>query len=201
MDDSSFIAPSAPPELAASPEQQERQRLTRRRWLLGSAAGISALAAGAGGLWWREQNTQADGLVQSLQQQFWGQTFSTPDGAALAMTTFRGRPLLLNFWATWCPPCIHELPLLNRFYNERHAQGWQVLGLAMDKEAAVRQFLARQPLSYPIAMAGANGSQLTRTLGNLQGGLPFTVVLGADGGVLHRKIGQIKEQDLTRWAA
>lgn len=201
MDDSSFIAPSAPAELAASPEQQERQRLTRRRWLLGSATGISALAAGAGGLWWREQNTQADGLVQSLQQQFWGQTFSTPDGTALAMTAFRGRPLLLNFWATWCPPCIHELPLLNSFYNERHAQGWQVLGLAMDKEAAVRQFLARQPLSYPVAMAGANAAQLTRTLGNLQGGLPFTVVLGADGGVLHRKIGQIKEQDLTRWAA
>lgn len=202
MDESSFIPEASASSVSStSASAPDPTHTTRRRWLLGGAAGAAALGIGASVWQWQHHTAQNDSLKHALQQQFWGQTLSAADGTPLAMTTFQGRPLLLNFWATWCPPCIHELPLLHRFYNERRAQGWQVLGLAMDKEAAVRQFLSRQPLSYPVAMAGANGSQLTRALGNLQGGLPFTVVLGADGDVVHRKIGQIKDEDLTRWAS
>ena len=121
--------------------------------------------------------------------------------AQLAMGAFAGKPLLLNFWATWCPPCVEELPLLNTFHRENKANGWQVVGLAIDQPSSVRKFLARLPLDFPVGLAGLGGSELGRSLGNLTGGLPFTVVFGAEGRVLHRKMGQVTPQDLQKWVA
>jgi thiol-disulfide isomerase/thioredoxin len=111
----------------------------------------------------------------------------------------RGKPLLLNFWATWCPPCVQELPLLSSFYQENSVNGWQVLGLAVDQLDAVKRFLAQAPVTFPVALAGAGGIEMSRAFGNRNGGLPFTVILGADGGVLHRKLGQLTPEDLRTW--
>ena len=168
----------------------------RRRWLY---AGVALAAAGGGAVMaWRhlQPHAQEPGAEVNL----WAQSFASLEGAPLAMAAFRGRPLLLNFWATWCPPCVEELPLLNRFYGERKAQGWQVLGVAVDQPPAVRKFLEKLPLAYPVAIATSGGMQLGRSLGNLQGGLPFTVVFGAEGRIRHRKIGQVQTEDLSRWA-
>ena len=168
----------------------------RRRWLY---AGVALAATGGGAVMaWRhlQPHAQEPGPEANL----WGQSFASLEGAPLAMAAFRGRPLLLNFWATWCPPCVEELPLLNRFYGERRAQGWQVLGVAVDQPPAVRKFLEKLPLAYPVAIATSGGMQLGRALGNLQGGLPFTVVFGAEGRIRHRKIGQVQAEDLSRWA-
>lgn len=129
----------------------------------------------------------------------WRLSFDTPTGGRLALQSLQGRPLLINFWATWCPPCIEELPLLDVFYKENAVKSWQILGLAVDKMAPVRDFLAKRPLTFPIALAGMEGVGLSKSLGNLSGGLPFTVVLGADGMVRDRKIGKITSADLARW--
>lgn len=168
----------------------------RRRWLY---AGVALAATGGGAVMaWRHLQPHAQ--EPGPEADLWGQSFASLEGAPLAMAAFRGRPLLLNFWATWCPPCIEELPLLNRFYGERRAQGWQVLGVAVDQPPAVRKFLEKLPLAYPVAIATSGGMQLGRALGNLQGGLPFTVVFGAEGRIRHRKIGQVQAEDLSRWA-
>jgi thiol-disulfide isomerase/thioredoxin len=140
-------------------------------------------------------------MEPGAEQALWSMEFDQPDGGALALKSFAGKPLLLNFWATWCPPCVEELPMLNAFYREHAAKGWQVLGLAIDQPSAVRKFLARIPLEFPVGLAGLGGTDLGRSLGNLTGGLPFTVVLGAEGRVLHRKMGQVTPQDLTLWSA
>lgn len=168
----------------------------RRRWLAGAVA--ASAAAGAGGwAWWSTQAPhRGDGDAD-----VWQHTFDTPEGAPLALGGFQNRPLVLNFWATWCPPCIAELPLLNTFFRENAAQGWQVLGLAVDQAPAVRAFLARRPLDFPVAVAGLAGNELARTLGNLGGGLPFTVVFGANGEILHRKMGRLTAENLQQWAA
>ena len=116
------------------------------------------------------------------------------------MASFAGKPLLVNFWATWCPPCIEELPLIDRFYQDHKAKNWQVLGLAVDQPSAVRAWLQRMPLGFPVAMAGFGGTELSKSMGNLTGGLPFTVVFGASGQLLHRKSGKVSAEDLAQWA-
>lgn len=127
-------------------------------------------------------------------------SFDAPDGQPQAMRSFRGKPLLLNFWATWCPPCVEELPLLDAFYQEQKANGWQVLGLAVDQPSAVRKWLQAKPLSFAVGMAGLGGTELSKSMGNLSGGLPFTVVFGASGALLHRKTGKVSKDDLAQWA-
>lgn len=140
-------------------------------------------------------------MEAGAEQALWGMEFEKPEGGVVALKSFSGKPLLLNFWATWCPPCVEELPMLNAFYREHAAKGWQVLGLAIDQPSAVRKFLARIPLEFPVGLAGLGGTDLGRSLGNLTGGLPFTVVLGGAGRVLHRKMGQVTPEDLRLWAS
>ena len=107
---------------------------------------------------------------------------------------------MVNFWATWCPPCVEELPLLNAFYQRHKSQGWEVLGFAVDQPTAVRMFLQRVPVAFPVAMAGLGGTDLARSLGNATGGLPFTVVIDANGAIAHTKLGKVSPDDLNNWA-
>ncbi len=94
--------------------------------------------------------------------------------------------------------------MINRFAQEqatRGAHAIQVLGIAVDQAAAVNKWLARQPLDFPVVLAGAGGVTLTRSLGNINGGLPFTILLDAKGKAQQRKIGELSQQDLEQWAA
>lgn len=180
MSDSNELAPARPD----------------RRLLLGSVA-LAALAAGAGVAWWRYREGEGTGGAEAL----WPLTFRTPQGQPLAMAGLRGRPLLVNFWATWCPPCVEELPLIDSFFRQNKANGWQVIGLAIDQPSAVRAFLQRTPVSFPVGLAGLEGTELTRTLGNESGGLPFSVVVDGSGRLRHRRIGRLSAADLQDWAA
>ena len=168
----------------------------RRHWLTGAVAGAAAL--GGVGLAWRVYQTTKD--LQTVDTGFWQLVFAAPDGTSIRMSTLRGRPLLLNFWATWCPPCVLELPLLSRFYQENLSKGWQVLGLAVDQLEPVKRFLMQTPVTFPVALAGQRGVELSRALGDQAGGLPFTVVFGSNGLVVHRKMGELTPNDLSTWA-
>ncbi len=184
-----------PPLPESSPADAGRS-FSRRRLLYAGVAGAAALG-GAGVAWWR---FKPHAVETGADQALWSLEFDRPEGGVVSMADMAGKPLLLNFWATWCPPCVQELPMLNAFYREHAAKGWQVLGLAIDQPSAVRQFLARLPLDFPVGLAGLGGTDLGRSLGNLTGGLPFSVVFGESGKVLHRKMGQVNEQDLQDWA-
>ncbi len=168
---------------------------SRRRLLYAGVAGAAALA-GAGVAWrkWHPPDTGHDAAAS-----LWPMNFDTPSGTTLAMQSLRGKPLVVNFWATWCPPCVEEMPLLDGFYRQNAAKSWQVVGLAIDQPSSVRSFLRRTPVSYPIGLAGLGGTELGQALGNLAGGLPFTVVVGAGGDVLQRKMGRITAADLALW--
>lgn len=162
-----------------------------------AAAGVAALAGAS--LAWYQGRGQLSSKVSGPEDALWQLKWDTPEGMALPMHVFKGKPLLLNFWATWCPPCVEELPLLDAFYKENKSNGWQVLGLAVDKLAPVQAFLKKTPLHFPVGMAGLAGADLGRQLGNLAGGLPFSVVLGSDGSIAHRKMGRLSVEDLALW--
>ncbi len=179
--------------LPAGQHLQPAADAARRRWLFAAVAGTAA-AAGASLSWWQSRN--GDGTPAHA---IWDMEFPTPSGENMSMRGFAGRPLLLNFWATWCPPCIEEMPLLDRFYAENNANGWQILGLAVDQGAAVKRFLTQTPVRFPIALAGMSGVELSRSLGNQGGGLPFSVVFDGTGEVAQRKIGRVSTQDLQEW--
>jgi thiol-disulfide isomerase/thioredoxin len=172
---------------------------TARRALL---AGVGVLAAAAGALWFGRQSEiagappAADGAEPV---DLWSQRFARPEGGELVLAELRGQPLLINFWATWCAPCIRELPEFDRFARS-HAQQLRVVGLAIDSLGPVQAFLKRQPLGFDIGLAGFAGTDLARSLGNSAGGLPFTVLLDAKGSVLQRKLGETQRAELEAWA-
>lgn len=167
----------------------------RRRWLF-ATVGLLAAAAGAGGAWWRSRLHAADAQAA---QSLWDLRLARPEGGELVMAEFQGRPLLINFWATWCPPCVRELPALDRFAQAQRAR-LQVVGLAIDKPAAVLDFLRKQPVAFPIGLAALEGTELSRRFGNVMGGLPFTVLLDGRGQVAQRKVGETHTAELQGWA-
>jgi thiol-disulfide isomerase/thioredoxin len=169
--------------------------LSKRQVVFG---GVAVLAAIAGtGLALKKQPA---GLDMETQQALWNAEFDTPDGQILKMQNLQGRPLVINFWATWCAPCVEEMPLLDIFFRQNVAKGWQMVGLAIDQPSRVRQYLSQNAISYPIGLAGMTGTELGRLLGNEVGGLPFTVVLDGKGSLIQRKLGKLSAQEIQAWA-
>ncbi len=166
--------------------------MKRRVWL----ASAAAAAAGAGLFAWRQRRAAA-----ALPPDIWALRFDQPGGGELRLADHRGQALLVNFWATWCPPCVTEMPMLDAFQRTHRDRGWRVVGLAVDSPTPVREFLRRQPMGFAIGLAGLTGVDLSRQLGNTNGGLPFTVVIDRSGRVMERKLGALLAADLERWAA
>ncbi len=177
--------------------------MNRRQVFIGGA-GVAALAGGIG--WRLSGEPRGGGAVagpapDGAAEAFWAMSFTQPDDTVLAMASLRGQPLVLNFWGTWCPPCVKEMPELDRFARDNAARGVRVLGLAIDNPTAVRQFLARTPVSYAIGLAGFDGAELARRLGNATGAMPFTAVFARSGAVVQRKLGTTTAEELQGWTA
>jgi thiol-disulfide isomerase/thioredoxin len=169
--------------------------LSKRRVVFGGVAVLAAIAGSGLAL-----KKQPAGLDMETQQALWNAEFDTPDGQILKMQNLQGRPLVINFWATWCAPCVEEMPLLDIFFRQNVAKGWQMVGLAIDQPSRVRQYLSQNAISYPIGLAGMTGTELGRLLGNEVGGLPFTVVLDGKGSLIQRKLGKLSAQEIQAWA-
>lgn len=123
------------------------------------------------------------------------------DGRVVALPqAYAGRPILINFWASWCGPCIVEMPELDRFATAQGANGTQVLGIALDRPEDVRAFLRHTAVRYPILIDTPGARDSSVQLGNPRGVLPYTALIGPDGRLLRQKIGPFADGEIDAWA-
>jgi thiol-disulfide isomerase/thioredoxin len=163
------------------------------------ALGVIAATAGAAGVGvgiWRS-NVEARDVVAA--RALFGLTLPDAAGTAQQLVQWRGRPLVVNFWAPWCAPCVEEMPDLQRIRDDYRARGVEVIGVGIDSAARIRAFRDQHAITLPLLVAGAEGSSIGDQLGNTAGVLPYTVLIGADSRVVERKIGRIRPEELRRW--
>ncbi|MGN7919528.1 TlpA family protein disulfide reductase [Lysobacter sp. 22409] len=112
---------------------------------------------------------------------------------------YAGRPIMINLWASWCGPCIKEMPELNRYAKAQGGQGTQVVGIALDNAEDVAAFLQRVPVDYPILLDAPGPRDAGVRLGNLKGVLPYTVLIDADGKLIKQRIGPFEDGEIEGW--
>ena len=169
--------------------------MIRRAWLMMATGGLAALL-GIGIHWWRTEPAPAG---REATAALFAASFPDAEGRLQSLAQWRGRPLLVNFWATWCPPCVEEMPELQRVRDAYLARGVEVIGIGIDNAARIAAFRDRHRLTLPLLVAGVGGSELNRTLGNAGGALPYTVLIDADGRIRERHLGQVRPAQLRRW--
>ena len=117
------------------------------------------------------------------------------EGRTRRLGEWPGRFLLVNFWATWCSPCLEEIPMLLELRRAYASKGIEIVGIAIDQAAKVGEMARKLAIDYPILVADVRGLQLLRELGNVSGGLPYTVVLDDKLQPTARKLGALKRPE------
>ncbi|MEM5297931.1 TlpA disulfide reductase family protein [Burkholderia sp. JPY481] len=174
--------------------------MNTRRMLAGVA--VALLAAGGGVLanHWLNRGADVAYAAQggsqpdtpaSPVQQLWSAPVTNVDGKPQSLSMLKGHPIVVNFWASWCGPCVEEMPELSQIQREYAKKGIQFVGLGVDSEKNIQTFLQKVKVAYPIYVTGFGGADLARAFGNNAGGLPFTVVIDAKGNIRSTKLGQI----------
>lgn len=176
--------------------------MNTKRILAGVA--VAAVAAGGGILAGHYANSGSSGVADAASiasqpnavGQLWTAAVTNPDGKPQSLAIYKGRPIVVNFWASWCGPCVEEMPELSALQREYAKKGIQFVGVGVDSAANIKTFLKKVPVDYPIFIAGFGGADVARAFGNTAGGLPYTVVIDANGTVRATKLGQIKPDEL-----
>ena len=135
-------------------------------------------------------------VAASPATNLYGQTLNDLAGKPQSLSQWKGKPLLVNFWATWCGPCVQEMPELSDLANAEAGKRFNVIGVGIDSPSAMSEFAAKHHIKYPLYVGGMGGTELSRAFGNTNGGLPFTVLIGADGQVRKTYLGKLKFDEL-----
>lgn len=164
----------------------------RRRHLLIGAAVVGAAALAGGIVLYQRGETAAprDGsAVLAL-------VLPDVDGRQQPLSQWRGKVLVVNFWATWCAPCREEMPHFIAAQAKDGAKGLQFVGIAVDQVDKVREFAQDIRLNYPALIGGLGAIELSKALGNELAALPFTIILDRSGSVVHTQLGPLKAAQL-----
>ena len=163
----------------------------RRDALILGAVGLGAAAAG--GVIGALALQSSSGVAELLSS-----SFADLSGRTRRVSEFQGRPVLCNFWATWCEPCREELPLLDAAQQREQRNGVQIVGIGIDTAANIREYLKVIKVGYLMLVGEAGAIGLMHQLGNRSGGLPFSVALDRSGRLKERKLGSYSESQLRQ---
>jgi thiol-disulfide isomerase/thioredoxin len=167
--------------------------MNRRQWIIIAAISLLALLAGvATSQWIYKTGLASDPAVKA----FFANSWQAPDGKTVDTQKWQEKVLVVNFWASWCPPCVEEMPTLDKLQQEFLQQNVLFIGIGIDSPSNIREFLSNTPVSYPIVIGGLEGSNLGKQLGNSQGALPYTIIINAKGKATYSKLGKINEDDV-----
>ncbi|MGF6273495.1 thiol-disulfide isomerase/thioredoxin [Massilia sp. UYP11] len=137
-----------------------------------------------------------DGQVTNPVTNLYAQSLNDLEGKSQPLAQWKGKPLLVNFWATWCGPCVREMPELSHLASEDGGKRFNVIGIGIDSPTNMSEFAAKMNVTYPLYVGGMGGTELSRGFGNTNGGLPYTVLIGADGQVIKTYLGELKFDEL-----
>lgn len=169
--------------------------MNRRQWII--TAGISLLALLAG-VFTSQGIYKTDLASEPAVKAFFDNPWQSPDGKLADTKQWQGKVLVVNFWASWCPPCVEEMPTLDKLQQEFSLQNVLFVGIGIDSPSNIRQFLQMTPVSYPIVIGGIEGSNISKQMGNAQGALPYTVIIDVKGKPTYSKLGKISEEELRK---
>lgn len=163
-------------------------------------AALIAIAATAGLLLNSKQTPhdgKADDSKAAAVQTFFASSATRLDGQPQALSQWRGHILVVNYWATWCPPCRQEMPALARLSRQFAQKDVQFIGMAIDTADNVREFAGKNPPAYPLLIAGDDATEQSRSLGNDKLALPFTAVIDRQGALRLTHLGAIDESQFA----
>jgi len=163
------------------------QRFTRPRPTLYPAPAVAAAPSAP-------PAAEAPPAPRSIPERVPDLALPGPDGVVHRLSEWKGRPLLINFWATWCEPCRREIPLLEALRHERPADALQVVGIAVDYPAAVRKYAAARAIDYPVLVGEQGGLAAVSAFG-MDTVLPFSVFADPGGRVLALKVGELHRDE------
>ena len=169
--------------------------MNRRQWIIVSLIGLLALIAGVlSSQWVSRTGLASDPAIKA----FFANPWQTPDGQSIKPEEWQKKVLVVNFWASWCPPCVAEMPTLDQLQKDFLQQNVLFVGIGIDSPSNIREFLIKTPVSYPILIGGLEGSNIAKQMGNSSGALPYTVIINAKGKAVYSKLGKISEDELRK---
>ncbi|KVP43072.1 TlpA family protein disulfide reductase [Burkholderia ubonensis] len=177
--------------------------MNMKRMLTLAVVAAAAVAGGlAAGHWFRggpaENVAEAATAPGDAVAQLWAAALTDADGKPATLASFKGQKVVVNFWASWCGPCVQEMPELVALSHEYRQKGIRFIGIGVDSGQNVKNFLQKVKVDYPVFVSGYAGADLARNFGNAAGALPFTVVIDEHGKIRETKLGQIQPAELKK---
>ncbi|HEV3018557.1 MAG TPA: TlpA disulfide reductase family protein [Burkholderiaceae bacterium] len=178
----------------------EPKSVTPRR-AVAMAVGLGVAFGLAGGALWSWRRAPARQGADAAALAFFALTLPDADGVQRPLKTWQGKLLIVNFWATWCTPCVEEMPELQRLADQSQARNVAVIGIGVDEADKVRAFRTQHGLRFPLLVAGFDGMGLAQRLGNTEAVLPYTALISPDGRLVEEHSGRIEAPQLRHWMA
>ncbi|MBO9536875.1 TlpA disulfide reductase family protein [Herbaspirillum sp.] len=157
---------------------------------------VVAVICASVGLYASHRGNPADSPETQALNRLLSQSMPDASGQQQSLAQWKGKPLVVNFWATWCGPCVEEMPELTALQQE--IAPVQILGIGVDSQDNIAKFAQKYQIRYPLYVAGTGATDLLRQFGNQAGGLPFTALVGKDGKVKKIYLGRLKFDELRQ---